>query len=189
MKFTRRDLFPELALKANPQDKNMNWILSWPDGKGYYAAGKWGSDFVSALACCNITVIRALICGDLGCDPHRRSTGLPVAQVFPNLLGHWKWPPALCRSPSSLQTMQSLISRRYILPLMASRSISNEESSKTKCRCIQPALGENISFVKRIGHKYGRRVRKYPGLYLEIAELGCWVEWLEYQATQAAMSQ
>lgn len=33
------------------------------------------------------------------------------------------------------------------------------------------------------------RVIKYPGMYLEIAELGCWVEWLEYQASQAGMSQ
>lgn len=37
MKLTRRDLVPGLVLKADLQEI-VNWIPSWPDGKGCYAA-------------------------------------------------------------------------------------------------------------------------------------------------------
>ena len=76
-KITRKDFVPELLLRVNPQHRVLSWILGWPDGKDNYAVGKWGGDTVLALTYCRSTLTRTLICGDLGCNTHRRCPGLP----------------------------------------------------------------------------------------------------------------
>ena len=63
---TRKDLVPELDLRANSRDRILSWIPGWPDGRDDYAAGKWDGETVSALAYFNITITRTLIYGNLG---------------------------------------------------------------------------------------------------------------------------